>query len=205
MPRRSLFAVVLIAAMVAAAPSMAQEQSLLSWSQAAARGLYDLCRHDAPDAAVVAEHGEIWGWPRFIGYLEHPEGYKRQAGGESRRTLERGETSAFVEATIQSGIVTSATPANVGYFRCNAASDQPVNADLEVYFTQNYGPPATKSETATVWLTGAAKGGGTDDDDAMLKAVTAAGTGAEAMRIELTRENGLDRAKLTEFRNTAPD
>jgi hypothetical protein len=206
LPRPCLLAVALIAAVALAAPAAAQEQSLLSWSQTAARGLFDLCRQDAPDAAVVAEHGEIWGWPRFIGYLEHPEGYKRQAGGESRRSFEKADnTSAFVEATIQSGIVTSAAPANIGYFRCNAASDQPVDADLEAYFTQHYGPPAAKSEAATVWLTGAAKGGATDDDDAVLKAVTAAGAGAEAMRIELTRENGLDRAKLTEFRNAPAD
>ena len=39
--------------------------------------------------AKVAEHGEVWGWPRFMGYLEHPDGYKRQAGGESRRSLRR--------------------------------------------------------------------------------------------------------------------
>ena len=205
MPRRSLFTVALIAALAGVVPAMAQDQSLLAWSQTAARGLFDLCRQDAPDAAVVAEHGEIWGWPRFIGYLEHPEGYKRQAGGESRRTFDKGDASTFVEATIQSGIVTSAAPANVSYFRCNAASDQPVDADLEAYFTQIYGPPAAKSGHATVWLTGAAKGGGTDDDEAALKAVTTAGTGGEAMRIELTRENGLDRAKMTEFRNTPPD
>jgi hypothetical protein len=202
LPHRSLFAVAALALAALAAPATAQDQSLLSWSQTAARGLFDLCRHDAPDAAVVAE---LWGWPRFIGYLEHPEGYKRLAGGESRRSFEKGDTSTFVEATIQSGIVTSAAPANVSYFRCNTASDQPVNPDLEAYFTQQYGPPASRSETATVWLTGAAKGGGSDDDDAALKAVAAAGTGAEAMRIELTRENGLDRAKLTEFRNTPPD
>jgi hypothetical protein len=195
----------MIVALALAAPAMAQDQSPLAWSQTAARGLFDLCRQDAPDAAIVAEHGEIWGWPRFIGYLEHPEGYKREAGGESRRVFEKGDASAFVEATIQSGIVTSAAPANVIYFRCNAASDQPVDADLEAYFTQHYGPPAAKSGGATVWLAGAATGGGADDDAAALKAVAAGGVGAEAIRIELTRQNGLDRAKLTEFRNTAPD
>jgi hypothetical protein len=34
-----------------------------------------------------------------------------------------------------------------------------------------------------------------------LKAVIAGGAGAEVTRIELTREHGLDRAKLTQFRN----
>ena len=107
----------------------------------------------------MAEHGEIWGWPRFMGYLEHPEGYKRAAGGESRRTFEDDGKSTYVEATIQSGSVTSAAPADVRYFRCNAASDQPVNNALEAYFTDQYGPPASKAPDDTVWLAGAAKGG----------------------------------------------
>jgi len=201
-PRRSLFAVVLIALLgLAPAVANADDDPLLSWSQTAARGLFELCRQDAPDAAVVAEHGEIWGWPRFMGYLEHPEGYKREAGGESRRTFEDGGKSTFVEATIQSGAVTAADPAQVSYFRCNTASDQPVNGDLEAYFTEKYGAPASKTPQATVWLTGAAKGGA-GDDDAVLKAVVAAGAGAEATRVELTRQNGLDRAKLTQLRNT---
>ena len=38
------------------------------------------------------------------------------------------------------------------------------------------------------------------DDDAALKAVVAGGAGAEATRIELTRQRGIDRAKLTQFR-----
>ena len=204
MPRRSLFALALIASLatapVLAAP--ADEDPLLAWSRTAARGLFDLCRNDAPDAAVVAEHGEVWGWPHFMGYLEHPEGYKREAGGESRRTFEYGGKATFVEATVQSGVVTASVPAEVRYFRCNAASDQPIGADLEAYFTEQYGPPAAKTNQTTIWLAGAAKGGDAADDDAALKAVTAAGAGSEASRIELTHEHGLDRAKLTQFRNS---
>jgi hypothetical protein len=212
-PRRQLFAFALIAALTAAPvlvagpASAADEDPLLDWSKTAARGLFDLCRQDAPDAAVVAEHGEVWGWPRFMGYLEHPEGYKREAGGESRRTFQYGGKDTFVEATIQSGVVTATAPApnpttEVRYFRCNAASDQPIGADLEAYFTEQYGSPAAKTEQGAIWLSGAAKGGDAADDDAALKAVTAAGAGAEATRVELTHEHGLDRAKLTEFRNT---
>lgn len=201
MPRRSLFFPILIAALALATASQADDDPLLAWSKTAARGLFDLCRQDAPDAAAVAEHGEIWGWPRFMGYLEHPEGYRREAGGESRRTFEYGGKDTYVEATIQSGVVTSAAPAEVRYFRCNAASDQPVDADLEAYFTELYGPPAAKSDQATVWLAGAAKGGDAGDADAALKAAAAGGAGAEATRVELTREHGLDRAKLTLFRN----
>jgi hypothetical protein len=204
LPRRSLFAVCLIAALASthAAAAPFDDGALLSWSQTAARGVFDLCRQDAPDAARVAEHGEVWGWPRFMGYLEHPDGYKRQAGGESRRTFEDGGKSTFVEATVQSGVVTSAAPADVTYFRCNVASDQPVNGALETYFTERYGPPTSKNDAATVWLAGAAKGGAADDVDAALKAVVAGGAGAEATRVELTRERGLDRAKLTQFRNS---
>jgi hypothetical protein len=199
LPRRALFTLGLIAGLAFASATAADDDPLLSWSQTAAKGLFDLCRADAPDAAAVAEHGEVWGWPRFMGYLEHPDGYKREAGGESRRTFEDGGKSTFVEGTIQSGVVTSAAPAEVRYFRCNAASDQPVNGALEAYFTDLYGPPASKTEQATVWLLGAAKGGGTDDDDVALKAVATGGAAAEATRIELTRYRGLDRAKLTEF------
>lgn len=210
MSRRSLFALALIASLtvapvLSAAPALAADDDpLLAWSRTAARGLFDLCRQDEPDAAVVAEHGEVWGWPHFMGYLEHPEGFKREAGGESRRTFEYGGKDTFVEATIQSGVVTASAPAEVRYFRCNAASDQPIGPDLEAYFTEQYGPPAAKTEQGSIWLAGAAKGGDTTDDDAALKAVTAAGAGAEATRIELTREHGLDRAKLTLFRNAAP-
>jgi hypothetical protein len=205
LPRHSFLAICLIAALgVVPAFASADDDPLLSWSRTAARGLFDLCRQDAPDAAVVAEHGEIWGWPKFMGYLEHPEGYKRVAGGESRRTFADGDKSTFVEATIQSGFVTAAAPAQVSYFRCNAASDQPVNGDLEAYFTDEYGPPAAKTDHSIIWLIGAAKSGPADDDDAVLKSVVAAGAGAEATRIELTRENGLDRAKLTLLRNTPP-
>jgi hypothetical protein len=199
LPRRSLFFPVLIAALALAAAAKADDDPLLAWSKTAARGLFDLCRQDAPDAAVVADHGEVWGWPRFMGYLEHPEGYRREAGGESRRTFEYGGKDTFVDATIQSGVVTSAGPSEVRYFRCNAASDQPVNGALEAYFTDRYGAPASKTGDVTVWLAGAAKGAATDNDDAALKAALAGG-GAEATRIELTRQHGVDRAKLTLFR-----
>jgi hypothetical protein len=186
----------------AASPAaLADEDDVLAWSQTAARGLYALCLADAPDAAKVAEHGEVWGWPPFMGYLEHPDGYKREAGGDSRRTFEDHDLSAYVEATVQSGEVTSAAPAQIQYFRCNMASDQPVDADLALYFTERYGAPASKTDAATVWLDGAAKSAGAVDDDAALKAVVAAGAGAEGLRIELTRDHGLDRAKFTLFRN----
>jgi len=186
---------------MAAPPALADADDVLGWSQTAARGLYELCRADAPDAAKVADHGEVWGWPPFMGYLEHPEGYKREAGGDSRRTFQDHELSAYVEATVQSGEVTSAAPAQVQYFRCNMASDQPVDADLTSYFTERYGAPASKTDAATVWLDGAAKTAAAVDDDAALKAVIAAGAGAEGLRIELTRDHGLDRAKFTLFRN----
>jgi hypothetical protein len=147
----------------------------------------------------VAEHGEVWGWPRFMGYVDHPDGYRREAGGESRLTHQDGDLSAFVEATVQSGVVTAAAPAEVRYFRCNMASDHAVDAALTAYFTDLYGAPASKSDAATVWLTGAAAGAAPDSDDAALKAVEAGPGGAHGMRIELTRERGLDRAKLTFF------
>jgi len=72
-----------------------------------------------------------------------------------------------------------------------------VDAGLEVYFTKAYGSPTSRTADATVWLKGASEG----DDDALVKAVAAAGPGAEGLRIELTREGGLDRAKLTLLRN----
>jgi hypothetical protein len=200
---RALLAFALLCVLIGVPAHAADDDPLLAWNKTAARGLFDLCRQDAPDAAVVAEHGEIWGWPHFMGYLEHPEGYKREAGGESRRTFDDGGKDTYVEATIQSGVVTSAAPATVRYFRCNAASDQPVESDLEAYFTEQYGPPAAKTPQSTVWLTGAAKGADTTDDDAALKAVLGAGAGAEATRIELSRDHGVDRAKLTFFRNTS--
>jgi hypothetical protein len=139
-----------------------------------------------------------------MGYIEHPTGYRRLAGGESRRTFQDGNQSTYVEATIQSGVVDAAQPADVRYFRCNAASDQPVNADLAAYFADKYGPPAAKTDKATVWLIGSAKGVDPDDEDAAVKAVAAAGPGAEGARIELTREHSLDRAKLSMFRNGPP-
>jgi hypothetical protein len=183
----------------AAAPAAADEAETLAWSQTIARGLFKLCLADAPDAAVVAEHGEVWGWPRFMGYLEHPDGYRREAGGESRMTRQDGDLSAYVEATIQSGVVTTAKPDPVRYFRCNMASDQTVAGDLAAYFTDLYGAPASKTDAATVWLDGAAKGAATDSDNDALNAVEAGGADARGMRIELTHENGLDRAKLTLF------
>jgi|SRR5580658_2240622 hypothetical protein len=178
----------------------ADEADVLTWSQTAARGLFDICRGDAPDAAAVAEHGEVWGWPAFMGYLEHPDGYKREAGGESRRTFQDHDLSAYVEATVQSGEVTSAAPANIAYFRCNMASDHAVDADLAAYFTGLYGPPASDAPDGKVWLIGAAKGAPSVDDDATLKAVVAAGVGAQGARIELSRDLGVDRAKMTLFR-----
>jgi hypothetical protein len=192
------------ACLAAASGARAQPPSLLEQSRIAERGLFDLCLQDAPDAARVAEHGEVWGWPRFMGYLEHPDGYRRQAGGESRRALRDGEQAAFVEATVQSGVVDAAQPADVRYFRCNAASDQPVNADMEAYFSGRYGAPASKTGAAAVWLTGAAKSADPADDNGVAKAVAAAGPGAQGVRIELTRENGLDRVKLSLFRNGPP-
>lgn len=181
----------------------AQDEDLQGQSQTAARGLFDLCRADAPDAAKVVEHGEVWGWPEFVGFLEHPDGYKREAGGESRRTFQSGDQSAYVEATIQSGEVTSAAPAHIDYFRCNVDSDQSVDADLTAYFTGLYGPPVSKTDEAVVWLKGPAEAGAdaAASDDSLLKAVVAAGAGTQGLRVELTHEHGLDRAKLTLFVN----
>jgi hypothetical protein len=199
--RSPVAAATLASALALALPSGALAQDdLLSSSQTAARGLYQLCLEDAPDAGRVAEHGEIWGWPPFEGYLEHPEGFKREAGGESRREFTKGDTTAFVEATVQSGEATAALPAHIVYFRCNMASDQPVDGDLADYFTGLWGPPASDDGGVKVWLTGAAKDAAASEDGA-LKAVAAAGAGAKGMRIELSRENGLDRAKLTLFVN----
>jgi hypothetical protein len=84
------------------------------------------------------------------------------------------------------------------------ASDQAVNGDLVAYFTEHYGPPASKTDAATVWLSGAAKGADPGDDDAALAAVVAAGAGAQGLRIELTRDHGLDRAKFIQFHNGPP-
>jgi hypothetical protein len=201
-----------IAALVGAAwlalplSTPAQEPSTpLDWAKGAARGVLDLCRQDAPDAAAVAEHGEVWGWPSFVPYLEHPEGYKRDAGGESRRVYTLGDTTAEVEVTVQSGRVSDADPANVRYFRCDIAANQPIEADLEAYFTDLYGAPASRTDKAVVWLVGAAAGHSPDDDAAALAAVKSAGVGAQALRVELSRELDRDRAKITEFRNAPPD
>jgi len=191
--------------LVSATLAMAQETTPLDWAKGAARGVLDLCRQDAPDAAAVAEHGEVWGWPSFVPYLEHPEGYKRDAGGESRRVYTLGDTTAEVEVTVQSGRVSDADPANVRYFRCDIAANQPIEADLEAYFTDLYGAPASRTDKAVVWLVGAAAGHSPDDDAAALAAVKSAGVGAQALRVELSRELDRDRAKITEFRNAPPD
>jgi hypothetical protein len=208
-PTRSFHLAAALAGVVvlATAPSApAQEASTpLDWAKGAARGVLDLCRQDAPDAAAVAEHGEVWGWPTFVPYLEHPEGYKREAGGESRRSYTLGETTAEVEVTVQSGRVIDASPANVHYFRCDIAANQPIEADLSAYFTDAYGAPASKTDKAVVWLVGAAAGQSPDGDAAALAAVKSAGVGADGLRIELSREMDRDRAKITEFRNTPPD
>jgi len=197
-------ALALTGALAGAQPTRAQEeQSLLGWSQSAARGILDLCRQGAPDANQVIEHAEIWGWPHFMAYQETPEGYTREAGGQSRRSYKLGDESADVEASVQSGEVASGTEAKVHYFRCNVASNQPIEADLETYFTGLYGPPTVKSDKATTWLLGASAGGGGGDDDAALKPVVAQGAGAQGERIELSRESGRDQAKLTMFRNIA--
>ena len=199
----------MVGALLLGAPAHAQQLSALDWSRTAARGLFDLCREDAPDAALVAGHGEVWGWPPFAGYTEHPEGYRREAGGESRRSYAAGGENAFVEATVQSGVVTAAAPASVLYFRCNLASDQAVDADLKAYFTAIYGPPVSDSADGTVWLTGAAArpgatGQGPDAESDAWHAVAAGGLGAQGVRIELSHDNGVDRAKLTLFRNAPP-
>ncbi|MGH6958783.1 MAG: hypothetical protein ACREEW_19130 [Caulobacteraceae bacterium] len=195
----SLLGVALALAVLAPCAQAQDTADLPGQSTAAARGLFELCRADAPDAGRVAEQGEIWGWPRFMGYPQHPEGYQREAGGESRRDFASGDKTAFVEATVQSGEVTAAAPAHVDYFRCNAASDQPIEAALAAYFTAAYGQPALKTDAETVWLSGAAREGGTDSDDAALKALEAKGPGAQALRIELVRRHGIVQAKLTEF------
>jgi hypothetical protein len=199
----ALISAVGLGAPMAGAPvAAAQETSLADWSLTAARGVIDLCRADAPDAAAVAEHGEVWGWPSFVPYLERPEGYKREAGGQSRRAFTLGDTTTTVEVTVQSGEVTSAAPANIHYFRCDVAADQPIGAGLEARLTELYGPPTSKSDQATVWLSGATAGDAAQSDDATLAAVTAAGVGADGWRIELSHAQGSDRVKLTEFRNS---
>ena len=189
-----------------AAPALAQDDPV-AWSTQAARGAFDLCRSDAPDAARVAEHGEVWGWPHFSGYLQHPKGYERHAGGESRRDFTAGTKSAFLELGVQSGQVTAAEPAQVHYFRCDLAADQSIDGDLEAYFTDLYGPPISKTSEATVWLK--AEGGVSvtaDDaasDDTAVKTLSSAGAGARVTRVELSHQLGLDRAKLSVFETAA--
>ena len=175
-----------------------EAQTPLAWAKTAARGVLDLCREDAPDAAAVADHGEVWGWPSFVPYLEHPDGYERQAGGQSRRSYAVGEVTAEVEVTVQSGVVTSAAPAKIAYFRCDVAANQPIGPELEAYFTQLYGP-AIKTDQGEVWLVGDAKGAAPDGDEATLAAVSAAGAGASGERILLFHELDREQAKITEF------
>ena len=67
-----------------------------------------------------------------------------------------------------------------------------------------YGAPSAKTDKAIVWLLGDSASASADDDDAALKPVIARGTGARGARIELSREQGRDRAKLTIFRDTPP-
>jgi hypothetical protein len=204
LPGLALISALGLGALLASAPlAAAQETSLADWSLTAARGVLDLCRADAPDAAAVAEHGEVWGWPSFVPYLEHPEGYKREAGGQSRRAYTLGDTTTTVEVTVQSGEVTSAAPANIHYFRCDVAADQPIGAGVEAHLTEIYGPPTSKSDQATVWLSGIAAGDAAQSDEAALAAVASAGVGADGWRIELSHAQGSDRVKLSEFRNTA--
>jgi hypothetical protein len=188
------------AILVAPAGAWAQDDPV-KWSSVAAQGAFDLCRADAPDAAKVADHGEVWGWPTFVPYLEHPLGFKREAGGESRRSFTFGQVTAYIEVTVQSGQVTSAAPAQVRYFRCNVAANQQMNASLEAYFTAQYGPPASRSAQTVVWLAGpaATSADAAGGDDGALKPVIAGPTGAAITRIELSRERGLDRAKLSFF------
>ena len=205
-PRLTGFAALAgVLALALAPPAPAQETSPLDWAKGAARGVLDLCRQDAPDAAAVAEHGEVWGWPDFVPYLEHPDGYQREAGGESRRSYTLGDTTAEVEVTVQSGRVTDAAPANVRYFRCNVAANQPIEADLEAYFTGLYGAPVSKTDKGVVWLGGVAAGQSADSDDAALAAVKSAGVGANGLRIELFHDMDRDQAKITEYRNVAAD
>jgi hypothetical protein len=193
---------VALAAVGLCAPALAQDDPQ-DWSSQAARGAFDLCRSDAPDAAKVAQHGEVWGWPTFVPYLEHPVGFKRDAGGESRRSMTQGDKTYSVEVTVQSGQVTSAAPSAVRYFRCNIVADQPVNASLESYFTSEFGAPAIKAGDTAVWLMGAPASTDTAaSDDAALKPVIAGAVGMKVTRIELTRERGIDRAKLSIFEKT---
>jgi len=196
---QGLFALLLLAPPAAGVAQ--DEDDPVAWSKTAATGALDLCRDDAPDAAAVAEHGEVWGWPHFVPYLEHPDGFQREAGGESRRTFQAAGKSAFVELTVQSGQVTAAAPAGLRYFRCELAADQPIAGALRAYFTAAYGPPAEDTPGAVVWLKGdaagqAAVGAG---EDAAWKAAAAASPGARLDRVELSTERGLVRAKWTVF------
>jgi hypothetical protein len=205
--RLPLIAAALVSAL-AAAGAGAQDNDPLAWSTQAARGAFDLCRADAPDAARVAEHGEIWGWPKFVGYLQHPKGYEREAGGESRRDFVAGTQTAFVELGVQSGQVTSEAPTNIRYFRCDLAADEAVNGNLEAYFTALFGPPISRTDGVTVWLKADVGASVTADDaatdDAAIKTLSASAIGAKVTRVELSHQLGLDRAKLTIFENAAP-
>ena len=202
--RASLFCLTAALALAGAGRVAAQDDELRSWAVGAARGAFDLCRSDAPDAGQVADHGQIWGWPRFVPYLEHPRGYQREAGGESRRSQTVRDKTANVGLGVQSGRVTSAAPANIRYFRCNLDADQPIEDDLVKYFTEIYGPPISRSDQGAVWLIGKGTQPAPEDaasEEFALKALLAAPVGSSMLRIELSRERGLDRAKLSLFRS----
>ncbi|MFI4975898.1 MAG: hypothetical protein ACHP84_15260 [Caulobacterales bacterium] len=195
--------------LLAAAPAGAQDDPG-AWTTAAARGAFDLCREDAPDAARVAEHGEVWGWPRFAGYVEHPIGFKREAGGESVRSIGSADKPASVELGVQSGVVTSAAPVLVRYFRCNVASNLDIRTDLVAYFTDAYGPPASRSDATVVWEQRKAPAGapqgqsGGDVEADLVKTIAASLPGTKVTRVELTRERGVTRARLSWFENAGP-
>ena len=110
----------LIAALVAAAgrapPRRAgrrpTQPTLLAWSKTAARGLFDLCRPTRPTPPWWPSTARSGAGRRFMGYLEHPEGYKREAGGESRRDASRTATkSAYVEAACRAAWSPPPSPA----------------------------------------------------------------------------------------------
>ena len=187
-----------------ALPAFAQDADPKAWAATAATGAFDLCRGDAPDAQAAAEHGEAVGWGPFTPYLEHPDGYRREAGGEARLSLrQEGGPSTGAELTVQSGLVVSETTATVRYFRCNVAADQDVSAQLTAYFTRLYGAPTGQAGGVTLWLSGSAAPGGARERDAPA-AVAAAGAGARLIRVELSNERGLTRAKMSQFDNIGP-
>jgi hypothetical protein len=200
LPPRRIAAPALAALALVGGAAVAQDDPV-AWSQATVRGMLEICRQDSPDAARVAEHAEVWGWPPFKGYVEHPEGFKREAGGESRRDFQAGDKTAFVEATVQSGTVVSAGPAQIRYFRCDIDSDQEIDAGLVSYFTGLYGPPSTKPNGTFVWLSGAANGAA--GEQAVLDAMKTSAAPAEGAIIELGHEDDRDEVRITNF-SSAP-